>query len=124
MPLLQPSAEHFIILEKQSVSLECIPTPEYLVVSWSFDRLQSETFEFSDFTYSPTNRNHTLTISNPRLSYGGVYICQILNSQVIVNRTITLDIIPGNGNVQTIYYTFIHTHTYVYYVCVRMCIIL
>ena len=96
VPLLHPSAEHIIILEKQSVSLECIPTPNYLVVSWNFDRLQSGTFEFSDFTYSPADRNHTLTISNPRISYAGVYVCQISYSQLIVNRTVTLEILPGS----------------------------
>ena len=98
---MHPSAEHIIILEKQTVSFECIPTPNYLEVSWNFERLQSEIFELSDFTYSLVNLNHTLTISNPRISYAGVYICQILNSQVIVNRTITLEIIPGNQNVHT-----------------------
>ena len=94
VPLLQ-SAEHIIILEKQTVNLECMPTPDHLIVSWNFDRLQSELFELTDFTYSPANLNHTLTINNSRIGYAGEYVCQIMNSQIAVNRTITLEIVPG-----------------------------
>ena len=100
VPLLHSTAEHIIILEGQSVDLECMPTPNHLVVSWSFDRLQSGTFDFNNFTFSPANLNHTLTISNPSVNYAGEYVCKILNSQVAVNRTITLEILPGNGSVQ------------------------
>lgn len=96
VPLLHSSAQHIIILEKQAVNFDCMPTPIHLVVSWNFDRVQSEVIELTDFTFSPANLNHTLTINNARINYAGEYVCQIMSSQGIINRTITLDILPGN----------------------------
>jgi len=91
VPLLRSSAEHIIILEKQSVNLECIPTPNHLTITWNFNRLHNGPIELSEFAFSPLN--HTLTIYNARLNYGGDYVCQILDFQI--NRTITLKILPG-----------------------------
>ena len=96
VPLLHSSAEHIIILEQQTVTLDCMPIPNYLRVSWNFERLHIGPEGRNAFAFLPANLNHTLTISNPSISYGGEYICQTSVSQVTVNRTITLEILPGN----------------------------
>ena len=93
VPLLHSSAQHIIILERQSVNLECMPTPNNLAISWNFDRLQSGNIDFNDFIYS--HLNHTLTISYPHIDYAGEFICQILQYHEIVSRTITLEVLPG-----------------------------
>ena len=92
---LHSSAERIIILEKQPVDLECIPTVTDLTISWKFDILQPGFIDYNYFTFSPLN--HTLTISDPRIEYSGEYICQILYYHEI-NRTITLEILSGNLN--------------------------
>ena len=75
-----------------------MPTPNNLAISWNFDRLQPGIVDYNDFTFSPVNLNHTLTISYPRIEYDGEYICQILYFHEIVSRTIRLEILPGNLN--------------------------
>ena len=82
-----------VMLEGQSINLQCIPIPDNLIVQWIFNGttvLESEAYKFS-----PPNFNHTLTITDAEVEDSGEYTCYVIDFQMLVNTTITLNVLPS-----------------------------
>lgn len=77
-PHIQLSAQQIITLEEDTVSLHCIPTPEYLEIHWTFNG--AAIFSNEVIMFTPPTVNHTLTINNASVLNGGVYSCQLVRS--------------------------------------------
>ena len=94
VPLLQATADRIIALESQSVSINCIPTPNSLIVMWMFNG--TEISRLQDITFTPTNLNHTLTINGANISNSGHYTCQLIQTfNMPISRTITLEVLQS-----------------------------
>ena len=106
VPLLQENAQSIRVLEGQSVTLRCIPTPDTLTVGWIFNG--DNLYESEKFTFSPQNLNHTLSITNPGVEDMGLYTCY-LNSFQTISKNITLEVEEGTVRicVHTLYSTVI-----------------
>ena len=94
VPLLQATASSIIALESQSVIMDCIPTPNDLVVAWMFNGAGISRFQ--DFTFTPTNLNHTLTINGANVSNSGQYTCHLVqNFNMPISRTTILEVLQS-----------------------------
>ena len=94
VPLLQETAQSVTILQGQSVTLSCIPTPDELRVIWTMNGVIINNTDHTSL--SPEHLHHTLTIKNPLLKDGGEYICYIADFTLLsINKTITLNVVPG-----------------------------
>jgi len=91
---LKTSAQAFIVLEGQSVSLECTPTPDDLALFWTFNGIILTSFY--DVTFVPPNLQHKLIVNNVNVQDSGQYKCLVAgNFLVHVNQTITLQVMGG-----------------------------
>lgn len=90
--LLQANAQSVSVLEGQSVTLQCVPTPDTLVVQWRFNG--KDLFESDKITFSPSNLNQTLHIRDPGVENMGNYSCYVVNYQEVI-ETITLEVVQG-----------------------------
>ena len=94
VPLLQETAQSVTILEGQSVTLSCIPTPDELRVNWIMNGVIINNTEHTSL--SPDHLHHTLTISNPLIEESGEYICYIEDFALLsINKTIRLNVVQG-----------------------------
>jgi len=92
--MLEASAQAFIVLEGQSVSLECTPTPNHLALFWTFNGMIITSFY--DVTFVPPDLQHTLIVNDPNFEDSGVYSCLVAGNFLIhVNQTISLQVMGG-----------------------------
>lgn len=92
--MLQATANSIIALEGQSISMDCIPTPNNLVVAWMFNGTRIAGVQ--DITFMPTNLNHTLIIDGANVSNSGQYMCHLIkNFHMPVRRAITLEVLES-----------------------------
>ena len=92
--MLRVTANSIIALEGQSVTIDCIPTPNTLVVAWLFNGAGISASQ--DITFLPTDLNHMLTINGANVSNSGQYICHLIqNFNMPISRTITLEVLQS-----------------------------
>ena len=94
MPLLQENAQSITVLEGQSVTLQCIPTPSTLAVGWRFNG--DILFASEELRFSPLNMSHTINIRYSTTGDTGEYVC-FLNSFQSVKRSIMLQVEKGKN---------------------------
>ena len=74
--------------------MDCIPTPNDLVVAWMFNGTRISWLQ--DITFTPTNLNHTLLINRASVTNSGQYTCHLIeNFHMPINRTITLEVLQS-----------------------------
>ena len=94
VPLLQATANNIITLESQSIQMDCIPTPNDLVVAWMFNGARISSLQ--DIIFTPINLNHTLAINRASVTNSGQYTCHLVrNFYMPISRTITLEVLQS-----------------------------
>ena len=74
--------------------MNCVPTPNDLVVAWVFNGTRIALLQ--DITFTPTNLNHTLSISRASVTNSGQYTCHLIgNFHMPISRTITLEVLQS-----------------------------
>ena len=74
--------------------MDCVPTPNNLVVMWIFNGVGISRLQGIAFT--PTNLNHTLTINGANVNNSGQYTCHLIqNFNKLISRTITLEVLQS-----------------------------
>ena len=74
--------------------MDCVPTPNNLVVMWTFNG--AEISRLQAITFTPTNLNHALTIHRADVNNTGQYTCHLIQSfNTAISRTITLEVIQS-----------------------------
>ena len=92
VPSLQETAQSITVLEGQSVTFSCTPTPNDTMVDWT---INGDIIVSSDhITLSPEHLHHTVTISNVATGDSGDYFCFI--AALSFNKIITLNVLPGD----------------------------
>ena len=95
VPSIQVTAQSITILEGQSITFSCIPTPGDLMVNWTMDSDSIGSFE--NISLSPEHLQHSLTIRNAIMQYSGEYVCNIVDFAIA--KTIRLNVIQGKFNI-------------------------
>ena len=95
VPSIQVTAQSITILEGQSITFSCIPTPDDLMVNWTMD---SDSIDSSEnINLSPEHLQHSLTIRNAVMQDSGEYICSIVG--FAITKTIRLNVVQGKFNI-------------------------
>jgi len=92
-PHLLTTVRSITALQGQSISFDCIPTPNNTMIQWSLNGRRVLNSE--QVTLSPQNLHHILSIRDPDVSDSGVYTCYVEGSKQYINRTISVTVVRG-----------------------------
>ena len=123
VPSLQGTAQSITVLEGQSFTFSCTPTPNDIMVNWTMNDHIIVSSEH--IALSPEHLHHTITISDAVTGDSGEYFCFIEDLEFLslfINKTITINVLQGNFTYVRMYICmYICTYVRTYSVCTFMC---
>ena len=91
--ILTRSFTSVTLLERNTVTLSCIPSVTETVLSWSHNGTNVN--EDENTSFSPVNLNHNLILDNTDVGDSGQYTCRAILDDEVVEQNITVTVVAG-----------------------------